>query len=97
MKKLTDAEILAMARQIVANNSAPRERRKIDPKSIDARWKKVKHTCPKCGHTGPVNPDFGIRVVRGVERLQSWCADCRAHTNYYQSARKNRTVNNPSK
>lgn len=51
-------------------------------------WKKVPHTCPKCGKQGHVDPDFGVRVVRGIERLQSWCHDCRATTNYYSAPRK---------
>lgn len=52
-------------------------------------WTAEKHTCPKCDHTGFVDPDFGVKVVRGVERRQSWCKTCRATTSYYDRPRKN--------
>jgi hypothetical protein len=34
--------------------------------------------CPRCGHTGPTDQDFGTRVIRGERRPQSWCRTCRA-------------------
>lgn len=33
--------------------------------------------CPRCGHVGPTEQDFGIRVIRGERRPQSWCRNCR--------------------
>ncbi len=39
-------------------------------------------TCPKCGHQGPGEADFGIKEVAGVVRVQSWCKSCRARTKY---------------
>lgn len=35
--------------------------------------------CPRCGHRGPTDQDFGTRVIRGQRRAQSWCRGCRAH------------------
>lgn len=59
----------------------PKPKKKID-------WKKETHTCPKCGHTGRVDPDFGTRTVRGIVLRQSWCVTCRATTNYRNTGRK---------
>jgi hypothetical protein len=50
-------------------------------------WKKMERTCPKCGKKGTIDPDFGVRVVRGVERHQSWCKECRANTDYTKKPR----------
>lgn len=36
-------------------------------------------TCPKCGFTGNTLVFFGTRVMRGVEKPQSWCRECRKH------------------
>lgn len=33
--------------------------------------------CPKCGHSGPTDVDFGTRVLRGRRVPQSWCRPCR--------------------
>ena len=33
--------------------------------------------CPRCGHVGPTQQDFGTRVLRGERRPQSWCRSCR--------------------
>ncbi|RKG85963.1 hypothetical protein D7V97_43425 [Corallococcus sp. CA053C] len=34
--------------------------------------------CPRCGHTGPTEQDFGFRIMsRGQRRPQSWCRGCR--------------------
>lgn len=33
--------------------------------------------CPRCGHVGPTEQDFGLRVIRGERRPQSWCRACR--------------------
>lgn len=35
-------------------------------------------TCPHCGHTGVIEKDFGIRVMRGEVWPQSWCRGCRS-------------------
>jgi hypothetical protein len=34
--------------------------------------------CPRCGHVGPTERDFGTRIIRGERRPQSWCRGCRA-------------------
>ncbi len=36
-----------------------------------------KATCPKCGHHGKIEADFGTRVMRGSVWPQSWCRLCR--------------------
>lgn len=33
--------------------------------------------CPRCGHIGPTEQDFGIRLMKGGPRPQSWCRSCR--------------------
>ncbi|QRN98212.1 hypothetical protein JRI60_03845 [Archangium violaceum] len=33
--------------------------------------------CPRCGHVGPTQRDFGTRIIRGERRPQSWCRSCR--------------------
>ncbi|MBZ4420527.1 hypothetical protein [Myxococcus sp. RHSTA-1-4] len=33
--------------------------------------------CPRCGHMGPTEQDFGYRIMRGERRPQSWCRGCR--------------------
>jgi hypothetical protein len=33
--------------------------------------------CPRCGHVGPTQQDFGTRIIRGERRPQSWCRSCR--------------------
>lgn len=38
-------------------------------------------TCPNCDHTGPVEADFGTRVIKGTTYPQSWCRTCRALPN----------------
>lgn len=34
--------------------------------------------CPRCGHVGPLEQDFGCRVLKDGRRPQSWCRKCRA-------------------
>lgn len=34
-------------------------------------------TCPHCNRSGEVAAMFGVRVVGGKFRSQSWCRDCR--------------------
>lgn len=58
-----------------------------EERKYNARWKDVITTCTKCGKIGRVDPDFGVRVVRGLEHKQSWCKECRAATNYYRTTR----------
>lgn len=38
---------------------------------------KGKATCPHCDHTGPIESDFGVRIMRGAVWPQSWCRKCR--------------------
>ncbi len=33
--------------------------------------------CPRCGHVGPTESDFGYRIMRSGRRPQSWCRGCR--------------------
>ena len=33
--------------------------------------------CPRCGHMGPTEQDFGYRIMRSERRPQSWCRGCR--------------------
>jgi hypothetical protein len=44
-------------------------------------------TCPHCQHTGPVQDDFGYRVIRGASVRQSWCRACRASPDSHPSRR----------
>lgn len=45
------------------------------PKAHVTQWAGEIHTCPKCGHTGSVLTDFGLK--QGGLRKQSWCRSCR--------------------
>lgn len=58
----------------------------VAPENIN--WKQVYQTCPRCGHEGPVDPDFGLRHTRQGIRRQSWCVACRATVNYHTVPRK---------
>ena len=33
--------------------------------------------CPRCGHVGPTEQDFGYRIMKSGRRPQSWCRGCR--------------------
>lgn len=57
------------------------------------KWKDVRKTCPHCGKTKLVVPDFGIVVRRDWEYAMSWCRDCRGKTNYRKQERRYRTKN----
>lgn len=46
----------------------------------------VRASCPRCGHCGPVDRDFGTRRVNGEVRAQSWCRGCRAETSQAKRA-----------
>lgn len=34
--------------------------------------------CPHCGHKGPIETDFGFRLMKGQKKAQSWCRACRS-------------------
>lgn len=44
----------------------------------DPIWNLITNKCPRCGHTGPVSKDFGVRKNRGKFKAQAWCRSCRA-------------------
>lgn len=33
--------------------------------------------CPHCGRTGDTQHEFGMRMLRGERKPQSWCRKCR--------------------
>jgi hypothetical protein len=68
--------VLKLAKHALGKVPVEKEREEIN-------WEKKIHKCPRCEKSGPVDPMFGTRIVRGVERLQSWCTDCRSKTNYH--------------
>lgn len=49
-----------------------------------------KSTCPHCGIIGVVSKDFGVRVLGGTVRPQSWCRECRKNPDR-MSAKKRTT------
>jgi hypothetical protein len=55
----------------------------------EKNWEKEITTCSRkgCGHTGPVIPDFGLRVVRVRVSKQSRCRKCRSEVNYHAQPR----------
>lgn len=57
------------------------------------KWKDVRKTCPHCGKTKSVIPDFGILVRRDWEYAASWCRDCRGKTDYRKEERRYKTKN----
>jgi hypothetical protein len=92
-KLLEAASQLARTEAVhVPGTAAPARR---PPPRWDPKWKNERKVCPHCGRSKVVDPDFGVRVVRGVERPQPWCRACRSGTNYHNRPRKNRSVNNP--
>jgi hypothetical protein len=53
--------------------------------------------CPRCGHVGPTEQDFGYRIMRGERRPQSWCRGCRGlHLEPSESHAANTTASAPS-
>lgn len=54
------------------------ELRRRGLKLEDAAVTKGRATCPNCGHNGPIEKDFGVRIMRGQAWPQSWCKECRA-------------------
>ncbi len=99
-EKLSPAELLVI-QMLRSGTPLPTatERAIVPPKQSSKRpddfkfaphWKKDIRLCPRCKETrGPIATDFGVRLVRGVERMQSWCKRCRASVNYYNKKRKN--------
>jgi transposase-like protein len=82
------AKLISEAAQ-AKNHALQEASRRAEVKAIEpTNWAKVETRCPKCGHEGPVDPDFGVRMVRGIVRKQSYCARCRATTNYHTRPRK---------
>lgn len=69
----------------------------------DEKWKTEFRRCPSCkkrkvvwnGGDASVE-EIGVRRLRGVQHVQSWCRKCRAGTNYHNRPRKNHSVNNPA-
>ena len=68
--------------------TAPKRRGRVPKVRTAANWRDVIHTCPHCGHTGPIDPDFGVKLVRGIAYKQSWCKNCRQKTNYHTRPRR---------
>lgn len=93
------SELRAMMRRGVVPQVAPPKKqqpqRKHTPDEWDPKWKTVKKVCPRCGDKKCVDPDFGVRFVKGVQRAQPYCRKCRSNLNYYNMPRKNRSRNNP--
>lgn len=83
-----DELLVMLAQELLARKDAGKEDK--PKKQPVADWTKERRTCPKCGHEGPVDPDFGVKVRRGLVHAQSWCKKCRASTNYYHRPRRNR-------
>lgn len=77
-KKLTRASISKMSHSELLIELARRGLKLEDAKAV----LKGKATCPHCNHTGPIEKDFGVRIMRGAVWPQSWCRKCRGtHTN----------------
>lgn len=79
-----------------APKRAPRARRTSlemseNPDKKPTDWRKVIKSCPKCEKSGPVEPMFGTKPIRGVIYPQSWCKHCRATANYPRKPRVNHT------
>ena len=64
------------------------------PKIRRPKTKASEKFCPHCATVKPIR-EYGVRVVRGVIQIQSWCKRCRATTNYHNKPRRNRSVNHP--
>lgn len=68
---------------------------RLNGKALESnpKWKDVRKTCPHCGKTKNVVPDFGIVVRRDWEYAASWCRDCRGKTDYRKVERRYKTKN----
>jgi hypothetical protein len=49
----------------------------------DPKWKTIQHRCPVCRQTKFVDPDFGVRLLKGVQKRQSYCRQCRNRLDYH--------------
>lgn len=49
-------------------------------------FKEGRKHCPHCDKTKLIT-EFGTRMHRGVETVQSWCRQCRSGTNYHAAPR----------
>ena len=45
--------------------------------------------CPHCGKKGAVSKDFGVRILGGKIRAQSWCRECRKNPDRLTQGRGN--------
>ncbi|NMO13849.1 hypothetical protein HPC49_39095 [Pyxidicoccus fallax] len=50
--------------------------------------------CPRCGHVGPTEQDFGYRIMKSGRRPQSWCRGCRGL--HLEPSEANTTVSAPA-
>jgi hypothetical protein len=51
-------------------------------------WTKEQKTCPKCGKTKPVEPDFGVFKARGHYKPMSLCVACRTKVPFVERIRR---------
>ncbi len=86
--QLSYLELLTLTLDMALGSRATVGARGSRPRSVMQRvrpavgevvdWTKVKATCPRCGKTGRVQPDFGTaRRRNGTVRPQSHCRACR--------------------
>lgn len=47
----------------------------------------LEKTCPRCGRKGAALTMFGVKIVRDIAKVQTWCRDCRSETSVTQSKR----------
>ncbi len=66
--ELEKASLMDMAKEL--------ERRGIKQMPTRRHLLTGKSECPHCGHKGPIERDFGTRVLRGDVVPQSWCRIC---------------------
>ncbi len=71
VEALTYEEAMTLVQ--VARAKRAREKPEVD-------WSKEIRTCPKCGHTGFAEKDFGLYTKRGKKVAQNWCRNCRSET-----------------
>lgn len=74
MKPLTREEISKLSNQDLYLELAKRGIERMPTRANFAGLTQ----CPHCGHTGPIEKDFGTRVMRGEVYPQSWCSPCRS-------------------
>lgn len=83
------AEVEALKKALGAQAAEEEKKKPV------SHWHDTKKTCPHCGREKRVEPDFGVRTVRGIESPQPWCRECRNGENYHNKPRKNRSKNWP--